>query len=129
MLKGCSYCGRIHDRKYICPMKPRRNKYKVTDKDKFRWTKMWQKKREEIKVRDKHLCQVCIRKLYDTMQQYNYRDLEVHHITPLREDYELRLDNNNLITLCGYHHELSEQGHIPKEELFKIVKIQESRNN
>ena len=46
MLKSCQYCGKIHDSKYICKEKPNRKK-EVTEADKFRWTRLWQKKREE----------------------------------------------------------------------------------
>lgn len=122
MLKSCKYCGRIHDSKYICPNKPIRNKYKKTKEDRFRNTKAWQRKRDQIKDRDKGLCQVCIRKLYNTLKQYNYADIEVHHITPLREDYELRLDDDNLVSVCKYHHELAESGQIPREILRDMIK-------
>ena len=124
MKKSCKYCGKIHEKDFICPMKPVRQ-YKKFEQDKFRWTKAWQKKREEIKERDKYLCQVCLRQLHNTIKKYNYDYLEVHHIKPLREAYELRLDNNNLITLCEYHHELAERGEITADELLKIVKNQE----
>lgn len=118
MLKSCKHCGRIHDSKYMCPSKPRRNNYKdVTEEDKFRSTYVWQKKRESIKQRDNYLCQVCIRKLYNTLKQYNYEDIQVHHIVPLKEDYELRLEDDNLISLCKYHHELAEKGEIPRKIL------------
>ncbi|MGG7215261.1 HNH endonuclease [Clostridium nigeriense] len=121
MLKSCKYCGRIHDSKYICPSKPIRKTYKKTEEDKFRNTQAWKKKRNYIKDRDKGLCQVCIRKLYNTLKQYNYIDIEVHHITPLREDYELRLDDDNLISLCKYHHELAEKGEIARELLRSMI--------
>ena len=65
MLKSCSYCGKIHDSKYICKEKPKQKK-EVTEADKFRWTRVWQKKREDIKKRDLYLCQICIRELYNT---------------------------------------------------------------
>ena len=117
MLKSCKYCGRIHDKKFICPNKPIRKTFKKTEEDKFRNTKAWQRKREYIKDRDKGLCQVCIRKLYNTIKQYNYIDIEVHHIEPLREAYDLRLEDDNLISLCKYHHELAEKGEIPKNIL------------
>lgn len=128
-LKSCKYCGRIHKKDFICPMKPKGNKYKTSEADKFRWTKAWQRKREEVKRRDKFLCQICIRKLYNTIKKYNYNDLEVHHIVPIKEDYELRLEDSNLITVCEYHHELAEQGTIPREELLDIVQAQEEDKN
>lgn len=121
MLKSCKYCGRIHDKKYICPHKPIRQRYKKTEEDSFRNTKAWQRKRNNIKDRDKGLCQVCIRKLYNTIKQYNYTDIEVHHIVPLREDYELRLEDDNLISLCKYHHELAERGEIPRDILRSMI--------
>lgn len=128
-LKSCKYCGRIHKRDFVCPMKPKSNKYKTSEADKFRWTKAWQRKREEVKGRDKFLCQICIRKLYNTIKKYNYNDLEVHHIIPIKENYELRLEDSNLITVCEYHHELAEQGTIPKDELLAIVQAQEEGKN
>jgi hypothetical protein len=126
MKKSCGYCGRIHDIKYDCGKKPVRIK-KVSGKDKFRWTKVWQNKREEIKERDKYLCQVCIRKLYNTINQYNYNDLEVHHAISLEEDFDKRLDNDNLITLCEYHHEMAEKGDIPKNIILDIINQQECK--
>ncbi|MCR1821990.1 HNH endonuclease [Terrisporobacter sp. DSM 29186] len=110
-------------------MKPKNNKYKTSEADKFRWTRSWQKKRDDIRRRDKHLCQICIRKLYNTINKYNYNNLEVHHIVPIKESYDLRLEDTNLITLCEYHHELAEQGTIPRDELLSIVKAQEEAEN
>lgn len=121
MLRSCKYCGRIHDGKYICPRKPIRKSYKKTEEDRFRNTKAWQRKRDNIKDRDKGLCQVCIRKIYNTIKRYNYMDIEVHHIVPLRENYELRLEDDNLISLCKYHHELAEKGDIPRELLKSMI--------
>ena len=116
MLKSCSYCGRIHKRGERCPSKPSIKK-QTTYIDKFRWTKAWKDKREHIKERDKYLCQVCLRNLYNTQQQYNMNHLEVHHIIPIAEDYNKRLDDDNLITLCRYHHELAEKHEIHANEL------------
>lgn len=38
--------------------------------------------------------------------------LEVHHIRPLREAWEHRLDIENCLTLCQACHELAERGEI-----------------
>lgn len=119
--KSCIYCGRIHDKNFLCPKKPIRTRYNKTDKDKFRNTKAWQNKREEIKQRDKGLCQICLLKLYNTIKQYTFRGIEVHHIIPLNEDYSLRLESDNLISLCQYHHELAERGEISRSELKDII--------
>ena len=51
----------------------------------------------------------------------NYKTVEVHHITPINEDYNRRLDNDNLISLCSYHHKMADKGQIPRAELYKMV--------
>jgi len=124
MKKSCKYCGRIHDSKYDCGMKPKRKK-QGNEKDKFRWSRKWREKREQIKQRDNYLCQICIRKLYDTYNQYTYDYLEVHHAIPLEEDFDRRLDNDILLTMCGRHHEMAERGEIPREVILDIIQEQE----
>ncbi len=134
MLKSCKYCSRIHDSKYICPNKQtaindRQRRFKRDRAiDKFRSSGEWQHKREEIKERDKQLCQICIRKLYGTRQQYTYNNLSVHHAISLMEDWEKRLDNDNLITGCDMHHEMMECGKIPKDVVLSIIKEQENES-
>lgn len=128
MLKSCQYCGKIHDSKYICSERHKKNKT-ITEADKFRCTSLWQKKREEIKKRDLYLCQICIRELYDTINKYNTEHLSVHHNIPINEDYNKRLDNNNLLTVCDQHHELCENEKIPREEVQRIIDEQENRDN
>lgn len=118
MLKTCSRCG-IVPQDHICPYKNYRNK--DTKENKFRSSKQWTNKSLEIRTRDKNLCQICLRNLYNTQFKYNYKNLEVHHITPISEDYTLRLENDNLITLCCYHHKLADKGVIPKIILNEIV--------
>ena len=118
MLKTCPICGRIHDINKVCRRPDRKKESGV---NKFRNTYKWQQKREQIKTRDKHLCQVCMMNKYNTTQRYTYNDLEVHHIVPIEEDYSKRLDSDNLITLCRYHHEMAEAGEIPREELQELV--------
>ena len=53
MLRSCSYCGKIHDKKIICPQKKnaiRKHQCKSNDKEnKFRWSGVWKRKAEEIK--------------------------------------------------------------------------------
>lgn len=124
MLKSCVYCGKIHDSKYDCGRKPNRSK----NKDELYWFRnsaAWQRKREEIKYRDNHMCQVCARRLHNTKVVYNTTDLSVHHIKGLRSNWDNRLDSGNLITLCGFHHEMAEHGEILVKELIKIASDQE----
>jgi len=132
MLKSCQYCNRIHDSKHICIQKQasitlRQKKFKYTTKDSFRNTQAWQHKREEIRQRDSNLCQICIRKLYDTLNQYTYNDLSVHHAVSLQDDYNKRLDNDNLLTLCDFHHERAESGQIAYKSINEIIIEQESK--
>lgn len=124
MLKSCSYCGRIHDRNHLCEHKPKRGK-QGTDKDKFRSSRAWQRKRDEIRRRDLYLCQICVRQLYDTVRQYTYDELEVHHAISLEDDFNRRLDDDNLITLCERHHEMAERGEIPVDTVLSIIRVQE----
>ena len=125
MLRSCKYCGGVHDSKYVCLSKPKRDRYKVTYIDRFRWTKVWQKKRKQINDRDKYMCQVCMRKLYNTEMQYNFKEIEVHHIVAIVEDWDLRLEDSNLICLCVYHHKMAESGEIGRAVLNDIVEEQE----
>jgi len=116
MKKSCKYCGRIHDSKYDCGMKPKRKK-PANEINKFRWSRKWREKREQIVERDNYLCQVC-----KANGRYTYERLEVHHITPLEEDFDRRLDEDNLIALCEEHHEKAESGEIKKEYLYSILR-------
>ncbi len=118
MLKTCSVCGKIHDFNKICKRPKRKNK---SEANQFRKTNKWTEKSKSIRQRDNYLCQICITGKYDTSYQYTYKELEVHHIIPLNEDYSKRLDSDNLITLCRYHHEMAESGAISREELQEIV--------
>lgn len=115
MLKSCKYCGRIHDNKFDCGMKPKRKK-EPTQINKFRWSRKWTEKREQIRERDNYLCLVC-----KAENRFTYEDLEVHHIVPLEEDYNLRLDDDNLITLCVIHHKAADREEIDREYLYKLL--------
>lgn len=125
MKRSCSYCGRIHDSRYDCGKRPKKFKKKY-EHDAFRSTSAWQKKAEEIKERDNYLCQICFRGLYGSRTRINSTNLSVHHAVPLKTDYDLRLSNSNLITLCGKHHEMAENGEIPLDEVRGIIREQEN---
>lgn len=121
MLKTCARCGKIVDENHICPYKKYRKKNKDSKADRFRSTKAWTDKSLEIRTRDRYLCKVCEANLYNTVRQFNYDKLEVHHIIKVTEDYNKRLDNDNLISLCAYHHRLADNGEIPKEILQDLI--------
>ena len=116
----CSRCG-IVPRGHRCPYKTYKKKAYDTEADKFRKTKRWANKSIEIRQRDRYLCKVCEANLYNTIQQFNYNELDVHHIEKLSENFEKRLDNDNLISLCRYHHKMADDGNIPKEVLHKLI--------
>ena len=129
MLKACKYCGKVHDTHYDCGRKPIRNRKRVRDSKSyyFRRSDAWTQKSQEIRERDGYLCQICIRKLYNTLRQFNYDTLSVHHIVPINEDYDKRLDNDNLLTVCRMHHEMCEEGTISRLEQLEIAKEQEEK--
>ena len=116
----CKYCG-VTIRGHICPHRKSRVKQGDRQSDRFRNTKVWQLKRAEIKQRDRHLCAVCLANLYNTINWLNYKNVEVHHIEKLEENYSRRLDNSNLISLCSYHHKMADKGEIPREVLYELV--------
>lgn len=53
--------------------------------------------------------------------KYNTNDLSVHHIVPIREDYEKRADLSNALTLCRLHHDMCEDGRIGRDIQSKLV--------
>lgn len=82
------------------------------DKAKFRSSQQWKNKRAEILLRDHEKCKIC----------GNNDTLQVHHIYSLDSNPELRLENNNLITLCDRcHHEVHNQVY---STVYLIDKIQ-----
>lgn len=120
MLKNCVICGKIHDFNKVCKRPYKYQKRRKTDR--FRGTYEWKQKREEIKKRDKYLCVACLNGLDNTSSfMFNYKDLQVHHIISIDEDYSKRLDSDNLITLCPYHHKRAEDGYITKEQLLNFI--------
>lgn len=127
MLISCKYCGRIHPRNYDCGKKPQRKRQAPTKIDRFRHSREWKEKSISIRKRDNYLCQICIRKLYNTINQYNYDNLSVHHAIPIGVDWEKRLDDDNLLTGCQAHHEMMEDGTIPYEEVKRIIDEQEAK--
>ena len=126
MLKSCQYCGRIHDDQMVCdPKKKAQEKRwqnrKVTRALQFRRSNLWTDKSIHIRQRDKYMCLCCKALMLGTIVQYNTRDLSVHHITPIEEDYDQRLSDDNLITVCGMHHEMCESGEITRDQQRDLV--------
>lgn len=115
MRRACTYCGRSHKLGEMCPQKPAVTK-QSTQITRFRSSRTWRSKREYIVRRDLYLCRVCLSEgRYST-------NIHVHHIVPLSVDFSRRLDDDNLISLCGCHHEQAEAGKIPAERLRELAK-------
>jgi len=119
MLKSCSKCGKIHDYNYKCTKGSR--VYNGGEERKLRSTYAWAKKSEEIRAKAQFLCEVC-------RQQgiYNYKGLEVHHITKLRDNPQGLLDDDNLICLCIEHHKQADAGEIDKAYLSELALMREN---
>lgn len=85
------------------------------EKKKFYNSKEWKAKRIQILARDKHECQDCIARLKAAKDnnielkgddRLIRRAEEVHHIKELEERFDLRLDDDNLISLCIQCHNI-----------------------
>lgn len=136
MLKSCQYCGRIHDSKHTCPEKAQvisiRQQQRSASNKKiydFRRSPKWTIKSQNIRQRDNYCCQLCIRGLHEPSRQFETDDISVHHIIPIAEDWDKRLDDYNLISLCKHHHDMAEQGEVGRDELLSITQKQEKSDN
>ena len=118
----CKYCGIVERGNHRCPYKTYKKKTYDKEADRFRTSRRWTNKSIEIRQRDRYLCRVCEANLYNTIQQFNYNELDVHHIEKLSDNFDKRLDNDNLITLCRYHHKMADDGKIPKKVLYELIK-------
>lgn len=92
MLKTCPTCGKLHGFNDVCPIRIERDrcrqalydrtKYERNSKaDKFRNTKQWQRKRNEIKDRDLNICRYC----FLCRHKITADNISVHHIIPLKK--------------------------------------------
>ena len=127
MLRSCSICGKIHKFNEECPNKPKNRAKSETLSNAFRKTYKWTKKSVEIRKRDDFLCQLCLRLFEGTKEQYNYDNIQAHHIEPIKECEDLALDNLNLLSLCKMHHDMADMGLISKSELKMIAQQQEDK--
>lgn len=127
MLRSCKYCGKIHDVAERCAGKKAADEKrwaskKDTPTNRFRHKQVWRDKSLDIRWRDQYLCLCCRAKLPGTLVQYQTENLSVHHITPLVEDFDGRLDDANLITVCDVHHEMCERGDISRDTQRELVR-------
>ena len=121
MYKSCARCGKIHSSTYVCNVNRTKRKYVETEERRLRSTSKWTDKSKEIRERANYLCEVCRDKGI-----YNYKDLEVHHITKLSSAPELLLENLNLICLCKDCHRKADSGALSKDYLTTLAEKRES---
>lgn len=123
MKRTCPVCGRIVERghKHERKLSQKGRKYPDTVQRRLRSSIQWQRKRDEIKLRDNGVDQVAINGL-DGAPYIMAKGLQVHHIEPLEERPDLALDDDNLITVSYRTHELCESGAIPRDVLHEIAK-------
>lgn len=119
MRRSCKYCGRVHPVGYVCPEKPTCGRHRDAKIDGFRKSSKWVHKRLEILERDVHHCRLC--EYERAPRRYNPGRLSVHHIEPLAERWDLRLEDGNLITCCNNHHERAERGEYDREFLHGLA--------
>lgn len=133
MLKSCPYCGRIHDSRMICAAKHAaiagRQHKRGTQEDKVHSSYRWTQLSRSIRDRDHYMCQACLHSLDGKGSRITSDGLEVHHIIPIDEAWDLRSDRENLITLCRYHHEQAECGKISRKSLKEIAKQNEDKTD
>ena len=79
----------------------------------FYVTREWKDKRLEILERDNYICQRCIGHWTEPNKPIKKIKLSkakyVHHIKPMKDYFELALNNDNLISLCFNCHEVIEE--------------------
>ena len=131
MLKTCPTCGKLHKIDEVCPVQQQRrveylkrvNQNRKSERnseaDRFRNTKKWQRKRKQILRRDLCMCRVC----FLLENKITTGSLSVHHIESLSDNFDKRLDDKNLITLCRLHHEKAESGEISADTLRRLIKM------
>ena len=110
--KLCSKCGKVIDYKKSrcleCESKYQQQKkmdykyYNDNLRDKktqvFYNSIEWKQIKKTVHIRDKGLCTMCL-----SENKISYAEV-VHHIEPLKENYDKRLSPDNLICLCNKHH-------------------------
>lgn len=122
-LYSCKYCGRIHPKNFDCGRKPKHGSVTDTEERRFRSSAKWTKMSSSIRERDHYMCVYCKQQ----EDRITRAEIEVHHIIPVSEDYGLRLDSENLISLCREHHEQAEQGKIKRSVLQSMAARQEEK--
>ena len=117
MMRACSRCGKMHDINRPCP---KGREYSGGNERKLRSKYVWTLKSKEVREKACYLCEVC-----RDQNIFTFDNIEVHHITKVKDDESLYLDNDNLICLCKGHHLMADKGEINKDYLISLAKKRE----
>lgn len=104
IFKRCSYCGKRIRSGTVCECEKRRHKEYDQVKDKklkaFYSSSSWQMTRKQAIERYNHLDIIS----YFEDERIEYGET-VHHIMPVKDDWERRYELDNLIYLTEQHHQ------------------------
>ncbi|MGX7091191.1 HNH endonuclease [Hutsoniella sourekii] len=103
--------GDLLDKLYLKARQPGSYQVKQVERDHFYWSSAWRKLRDEVLIRDNNECQVC-----KDFGRVTLDKLIVHHILPLENHWDKRLDASNLVTVCIECHNAIHFGlHLPSK--------------
>jgi len=87
------------------PTGERNANYKEGAEENLYYGRNWFPQRREARARDDYQCRMCGMTDYEHIEKYG-RELEVHHIKPVRQFDDPRDSNklDNLVTVCCVHH-------------------------
>ncbi len=97
--KYCSKCTSKADKERKEQYKHYARNRKDKEEQRFYNSKAWKVTRQVVASRDNYLCMLCLSN--KEIESY----YTVHHIVELKEDYDKRIDIDNLICLCQSCHE------------------------
>ena len=117
--KCCSRCGKIHTQGFTCHAGKRI--YRGGSERTLRSTYKWTEKSKDIRDKAHYLCEVC-----KAEGRLTYDGVEVHHITKVKDNTDLLLDDYNLICLCAAHHHAADHNQIDKEYLLSLARQREN---
>ncbi|QNR08245.1 HNH endonuclease [Macrococcoides canis] len=101
-------CETLIDKGQYCDEhRPKKKKQRFDSNNKsFYRSQVWNDARTYVLQRDRHTCQSCGKFVMG-------KQAHVHHIVPIRENPELKLDVNNLILYCNKCHKKIEDEQSP----------------
>ncbi len=130
LMKLCKFCGHKYKFAGECECGGKQNAKKMTNRNydknvrkssdgeiyyNFYHSLAWQKCRVDIIKKYFGICLGCWEEGFSNQSE----TLIVHHIENLKSNWNLRLDKDNLIPLCRYHHESDKHDNV---EYWKLLK-------